>query len=131
MQEVLKKWHKGTKMKNNHTLLLEIKTDKKVIYSGYVLSVTIKDAKGQECFMSHHCDTTKSIRDGIISISEPPDPVADSVSSSGQIYDTKKTTSAAKSKSAQKKLFKVSNAYLSIHNNSIVLFAPDAVEISV
>ena len=118
-------------MKNNHTLLLEIKTDKKVIYSGYVLSVTIKDAKGQECFMSHHCDTTKSIRDGIISISEPPDPVADSVSSSGQIYDTKKNTSAAKSKSAQKKLFKVSNAYLNIHNNSIVLFAPDAVEISV
>ena len=131
MQEELKKWHKGTKMKNNHTLLLEIKTNKKVIYSGYILSVTINDAKGQECFMSHHCDTTKSIRDGIISISEPPDPVADSVSSSGQVYDTKKTTSDAKSKGIQKKLFKVSNAYLNIHKNSIVLFAPYAVEISV
>ena len=131
MQEELKKWHKGTKMKNNHTLLLEIKTNKEVIYSGYILSVTINDAKGQECFMSHHCDTTKSIRDGIISISEPPDPVADSVSSSGQVYDTKKTTSDAKSKGTQKKLFKVSNAYLNIHKNSIVLFAPYAVEISV
>lgn len=131
MQEESKKWHKGTKMKNNHTLLLEIKTNKKVIYSGHILSITINDANGQECFMSHHCDTTKSIRDGIISISEPPGPAADSVSSSGQVYDTKKTTSDAKSKGTQKKLFKVSNAYLNIHKNSIVLFAPDAVEISV
>ena len=81
--------------------------------------------------MPHDCNTTKSIKDGAISINEPPTQRADSVSSSGQIYDTKKTTSAAKSKSAQKKLFKVSNAYLNIHNNSIVLFAPDAVEISV
>ena len=106
MQEGLKKWHKGTKMKNNHTLLLEIKTDKKVIYSGYVLSVTIKDAKGQECFMSHHCDTTKSIRDGIISISEPPDPVADSVSSSGQIYDTKKSPQLQNQKAHKKNCLK-------------------------
>ena len=131
MQEGLKKWHKGTKMKNNHTLLLEIKTDKKVIYSGYVLSVTIKDAKGQECFMSHHCNTTKSIRDGIISISEPPDPVADSVSSSGPNFDTKIPASNPGTKVTQKKLFSVSNSYLNISKNTVVIFAPDALEISV
>ena len=131
MQEKLKKWYKGTKMKNSHTMLLEIKTDKKIIYSGDVLSLTIKDAKGQECFMPLHCDTTKTIRDGIISISEPLNPKADSVSSSGPNFDAKNPASSAGLKGTQKKYFRVSNAYLNISKNTVVIFAPDALEISV
>ena len=131
MQEELKKWYKGTKMKNSHTMLLEIKTDKKIIYSGDVLSLTIKDAKGQECFMPLHCDTTKTIRDGIICISEPPTQRADSVSSSGPNFDAKNPASSAGLKGTQKKYFMVSNAYLNISKNTVVIFAPDALEISV
>lgn len=112
-------------------MLLEIKTDKKIIYSGDVLSLTIKDAKGQECFMTLHCDTTKTIRDGIISISEPLNPKADSVSSSGPNFDAKIPASNPGTKVTQKKLFSVSNAYLNISKNTVVIFAPDALEISV
>ena len=130
-------------------MLLEIKTDKKIIYSGDVLSLTIKDAKGQECFMPLHCDTTKTIRDGIISISEPLNPKADSVSSSGPNFDTKIPASNPGTKVTQKKLFSVSNAYLNISKNTVKLgieaprntmilrselandIAPDALEISV
>lgn len=131
MQEKLKKWYKGTKMKNSHTMLLEIKTDKKIIYSGDVLSLTIKDAEGQECFMPLHCDTTKTIRDGIICISEPPTQRADSVSSSGLNFDATNLASSAGLKGTQKKHFKVSNAYLNISKNTVVIFAPDALEINV
>ena len=131
MQEELKKWYKGTKMKNSHTMLLEIKTDKKIIYSGDVLSLTIKDANGQECFMPLHCDTTKTIRDGIISISELLNPKADSVSSSGPNFDAKNPASSAGLKGTQKKYFMVSNAYLNISKNTVVIFAPDALEINV
>ena len=131
MQEELKKWYKGTKMKNSHTMLLEIKTDKKIIYSGDVLSLTIKDAKGQECFMPLHCDTTKTIRDGIISISELLNPKADSVSSSGPNFDAKIPALNSGTKGMQKKHFKVSNAYLNISKNAVVIFAPDALEINV
>ena len=131
MQVELKKWYKGTKMKNSHTMLLEIKTDKKIIYSGDVLSLTIKDAKGQECFMPLHCDTTKTIRDGIISINEPPTQRADSVSSSGPNFDAKNPAPSAGTKGMQKKHFKVSNAYLNISKNTVVIFAPDALEINV
>ena len=131
MQEELKKWYKGTKMKNSHTMLLEIKTDKKIIYSGEVLSITIKDTKGQECFMHHHCDTTKSIKDGVISINEFPTQRADSVSSSGPNFDAKNPASSAGLKGMKKKYFKVSNAYLNISKNTVVIFAPDALEISV
>ena len=131
MQEKLKKWYKGTKMKNSHTMLLEIKTDKKIIYSGDVLSLTIKDAKGQECFMPLHCDTTKTIRDGIISISELLNPKADSVSSSGPNFDAKIPALNSGTKGMQKKHFKVSNAYLNISKNTVVIFAPDALEINV
>ncbi|MBF1141912.1 MAG: hypothetical protein HXL78_04175 [[Eubacterium] sulci] len=118
-------------MKNSHTMLLEIKTDKKIIYSGDVLSLTIKDAEGQECFMPHHCDTTKSIKDGVISINEPPTQRADSVSSSGPNFDAKNPASSAGLKGTQKKYFRVSNAYLNISKNTVVIFAPDALEISV
>ena len=131
MQEELKKWYKGTKMKNSHTMLLEIKTDKKIIYSREVLSITIKDAEGQECFMPHHCDTTKTIRDGIISISELLNPKADSVSSSGPNFDAKIPALNSGTKGMQKKHFKVSNAYLNISKNTVVIFAPDALEINV
>ena len=131
MQEKLKKWYKGTKMKNSHTMLLEIKTDKKIIYSREVLSITIKDAEGQECFMPHHCDTTKTIRDGIISISELLNPKADSVSSSGPNFDAKIPALNSGTKGMQKKHFKVSNAYLNISKNTVVIFAPDALEINV
>ena len=112
-------------------MLLEIKTDKKIIYSDDVLSLTIKDAKGQECFMPLHCDTTKTIRDGIISISEPLNPKADSVSSSGPNFDTKIPASNPGTKVTQKKLFSVSYSYLNISKNTVVIFAPDALEISV
>ena len=112
-------------------MLLEIKTDKKIIYSGDVLSLTIKDAKGQECFMPLHCDTTKTIRDGIISINEPPTQRADSVSSSGPNFDAKNPASSVGTKGMQKKHFKVSNAYLNISKNTVVIFAPDALEINV
>ena len=118
-------------MKNSHTMLLEIKTDKKIIYSGDVLSLTIKDAKGQECFMPLHCDTTKTIRDGIICISEPPTQRADSVSSSGPNFDAKNPAPSVGTKGMQKKHFKVSNAYLNISKNTVVIFAPDALEINV
>ena len=118
-------------MKNSHTMLLEIKTDKKIIYSGDVLSLTIKDAKGQECFMPLHCDTTKTIKDGIICISEPPTQRADSVSSSGPNFDAKNPAPSAGTKGMQKKHFKVSNAYLNISKNTVVIFAPDALEINV
>ena len=112
-------------------MLLEIKTDNKIIYSGDVLSLTIKDAKGQECFMSLHCDTTKTIRDGIICISEPPTQRADSVSSSGPNFDAKNPAPSAGTKGMQKKYFRVSNAYLNISKNTVVIFAPDALEINV
>ena len=118
-------------MKNSHTMLLEIKTDKKIIYSREVLSITIKDAEGQECFMPLHCDTTKTIRDGIICISEPPTQRADSVSSSGLNFDAKNPAPSTGTKGMQKKHFKVSNAYLNISKNTVVIFAPDALEISV
>ncbi|MBF1176183.1 MAG: hypothetical protein HXM00_04820 [[Eubacterium] sulci] len=118
-------------MKNSHTMLLEIKTDKKIIYSGDVLSLTIKDAKGQECFMPLHCDTTKSIKDGVISINEPPTQRADSVSNSDPNFDAKNPASSAGLKGTQKKYFKASNAYLNISKNTVVIFAPDALEISV
>lgn len=131
MQEELKKWYKGTKMKNSHTMLLEIKTDKKIIYSREVLSITIKDAEGQECFMPHHCDTTKTIRDGIICISEPLNPKVDSFSNSSPNFDAKNPASSAGLKGTQKKYFRVSNAYLNISKNTVVIFAPDALEISV
>lgn len=111
-------------------MLLEIKTDKKIIYSGDVLSLTIKDAKGQECFMPLHCDTTKTIRDGIISISEPLNPKVDSFSNSSPNFDAKNPPSTW-SKSTLKKNFKVSNAYLNISKNTVVIFAPDALEINV
>ena len=88
-------------------MLLEIKTDKKIIYSGDVLSLTIKDAEGQECFMPHHCDTTKSIKDGVISINEPPTQRADSVSSSGPNFDAKNPAPSTGTKGMQKKHFKV------------------------
>lgn len=112
-------------------MLLEIKTDKKIIYSGDVLSLTIKDAKGQECFMPLHCDTTKTIRDGIISISEPPTQRADSVSSSGLNFDATNPAPSTGTKGMQKKHFKASNAYLNISKNTVVIFAPDALEINV
>ena len=131
MQVELKKWYKGTKMKNSHTMLLEMKTDKKIIYSREVLSITIKEAKGQECFMPLHCDTTKTIRDGIISINEPPTQRADSVSSSGPNFDAKNPAPSAGTKGMQKKHFKVSNAYLNISKNTVVIFAPNALEINV
>lgn len=131
MQVELKKWYKGTKMKNSHTMLLEMKTDKKIIYSREVLSITIKEAKGQECFMPLHCDTTKTIRDGIISINEPPTQRADSVSSSGPNFDAENPAPSAGTKGMQKKHFKVSNAYLNISKNTVVIFAPDALEINV
>jgi ATP synthase, delta/epsilon subunit, beta-sandwich domain protein len=118
-------------MKNSHTMLLEIKTDKKIIYSGDVLSLTIKDAKGQECFMPLHCDTTKTIRDGIICISEPPTQRADSVSSSGLNFDATNPAPSTGTKGMQKKHFKASNAYLNISKNTVVIFAPDALEINV
>ena len=111
-------------------MLLEIKTDKKIIYSGDVLSLTIKDAKGQECFPLH-CDTTKTIMDGIICISEPPTQRADSVSSSGLNFDAKNPAPSIGTKGMQKKHFKVSNAYLNISKNTVVIFAPDALEINV
>ena len=131
MQEELKKWYKGTKMKNSHTMLLEIKTDKKIIYSGDVLSLTIKDAKGQECFMPHHCDTTKTIKNGEIIINGSHAQRADSVSNSGLNFDEKNHAPSGGTKGVQKKLFKVSNAYLNISKNTVVIFAPDALEISV
>ena len=131
MQEELKKWYKGTKMKNSHTMLLEIKTDKKIIYSGDVLSLTIKDAKGQECFMPLHCDTTKTIRDGIICISEPLNPKVDSFSNSSPNFDAENSAPSVGTKGMQKKHFKVSNAYLNISKNTVVIFAPDALEINV
>ena len=112
-------------------MLLEIKTDKKIIYSGDVLSLTIKDAKGQECFMPLHCDTTKTIRDGIICISAPPTQRADSVSNSDPNFDAKNPASSAGLKGTQKKYFKASNAYLNISKNTVIIFAPDALEISV
>ena len=118
-------------MKNSHTMLLEIKTDKKIIYSGDVLSLTIKDAKGQECFMPLHCDTTKTIRDGIICISEPLNLKVDSFSNSSPNFDAKNPAPSAGTKGMQKKHFKVSNAYLNISKNTVVIFAPDALEISV
>ena len=109
-------------------MLLEIKTDKKIIYSGDVLSLTIKDAKGQECFMPLHCDTTKTIRDGIVSISELLNPKADSVSSSGPNFDAKIPALNSGTKGMKKKHFKVSNAYLNISKNTVVIFAPDALK---
>lgn len=112
-------------------MLLEIKTDKKIIYSGDILSLTIKDAKGQECFMPLHCDTTKTIRDGIICISESLNPKVDSVSNSSPNFDAKNPASSAGLKGTQKKYFMVSNAYLNISKNTVVIFAPDALEISV
>lgn len=111
-------------------MLLEIKTDKKIIYSSDVLSLTIKDAKGQECFMPLHCDTTKTIRDGIICISELLNPKADSFSNSSPNFDAENPHSTG-SKITLKKNFKVSNAYLNISKNTVVIFAPDALEISV
>lgn len=112
-------------------MLLEIKTDKKIIYSGDVLSLTIKYAKGQECFMPHHCDTTKTIKNGEIIINGSHAERADSVSSSGQNFDAKNPASSAGLKGTQKKYFRVSNAYLNISKNTVVIFAPDALEISV
>lgn len=111
-------------------MLLEMKTDKKIIYTREVLSITIKEAKGQECFMPLHCDTAKTIRDGIICISEPPTQRADSVSSSGPNFDAENPHSTG-SKITLKKNFKVSNAYLNISKNTVVIFAPDALEINV
>ena len=112
-------------------MLLEIKTDKKIIYSREVLSLTIKDAKGQECFMPLHCDTIKTIRDGIICISEPLNPKVDSFSNSSPNFDAKIPALNSGTKGMQKKHFKVSNAYLNISKNTLVIFAPDALEISV
>ena len=81
--------------------------------------------------MPLHCDTTKTIRDGIISISELLNPKADSVSSSGPNFDAKNPASSAGLKGTQKKYFKASNAYLNISKNTVVIFAPDALEINV
>ena len=112
-------------------MLLEIKTDKKIIYSREVLSITIKDAKGQECFMPHHCDLIKSIQNGIICISEPLNPKVNSFSNSSPNFDAENPAPSAGTKGMQKKHFKVSNAYLNILKNTVVIFAPDALEINV
>ena len=81
--------------------------------------------------MPLHCDTTKTIRDGIICISEPLNPKVDSFSNSSPNFDAENSAPSVGTKGMQKKHFKVSNAYLNISKNTVVIFAPDALEINV
>ena len=90
-----------------NTTLLEIKTDKKIIYSNQVVSLTLKDSSGQEGFLPQHCDILRRIKNGKITVNE-------------QSEDSAKT-----------RRFSIPRGYMSIDKEGIVIFSPLAEEIKI
>ncbi|MDY6038861.1 MAG: hypothetical protein SPI74_07775 [Eubacterium sp.] len=90
-----------------NTTLLEIKTDKKIIYSNQVVSLTLKDTSGQEGFLPQHCDILRRIENGKITVNE-------------QSGDSVKTMR-----------FSIPRGYMSIDKEGIVIFSPLAEEIKI